>query len=140
MYFTDDGFVISGREIFTIIVAITISITVIQMLRWILHSYQQKIDDYPDSMESRENYKEGVLDKQLGINSDIDLDKERRNKVIFEEKISGVIFRYDEETRVLTIGNRRGLTNTDIPPVEVRLESFNEFREFVDRLEEYVNE
>ncbi len=54
-------------------------------------------------------------------------------KMEFTEKISGVPFTYDEKTRMLTIGKDTKVT--------VKLENgIEDFRDYVDRLEEYVQE
>ncbi len=142
MQLTDDGFVISGVEILYIVLAIYLLIFMTKLfdkvddyLRAKLPSDAFKPDDYPGST----NYSGGSYGSDTYI--DNDLDEERRDKVIFEEIISGVIFRYDEESRVLSIAHRKGLTNTDEKPIEMVLENgIEDFREFVDRLEQYVDE
>jgi hypothetical protein len=129
MYFTDDGFVISAREITAILAIIVIVPILLKILyRKICNMIGNKYsEDYPGSTKFADIYQES------------DLDTERQKKVIFEEIISNVIFRYDEKTKMLTIGERSDISNTQ--PIKVKLSNGIEgLREFVDRLEEYVNE
>lgn len=126
MYFTDDGLVISAREITEIIVAIVIvammSNMVYRKISSIATNRSSKSEDYP--------YHSRFEDRHMEI--------ERQEKVIFEEVISNVTFRYDEHTKMLTIGERSDVS--DAQQIKVKLSSLDDLREFVDRLEEYVNE
>ncbi len=134
MYFTNDGFVISGYEIFLIIFGIAAIITVFRLFDRISRYISKltcKSDDYPGSkkfVDFADVYRESRLN---------DLGAERRERVIFEEIISNVRFRYDEKTKMLTIGESYELSTE---PIKVKLNSLDDLREFVDRLEEYVNE
>lgn len=127
MHLTGDIITISSYDILIAIFVLIIGPTILKVF------YRKTVDiadvynghdDYPGSEKSPDIYEED------------DLDTERREKVIFEETISGVIFRYDEKTRVLEIGEGQ----TSIPPIKMKLNRFSDFREFVDRLEEYINE
>lgn len=149
MYFTDGGFVISAREIIVILaITIIVPIVITILYRKIINKYSGS-EDYPGSINPEnmhvgnksyinrfsdiaDVYRENNFEKS-------DLDTERQKKVIFEEIISNVIFRYDEKTKMLTIGERSDLSN--IQPIKVKLNSgIEDLRDFVDRLEEYVNE
>lgn len=147
MYLTDSGLVISGRE--AILVAI-VAISIVLLGAFIRITYNKigkanKYDDYPGSSKFEDIYQENILDTSRF--SDIAdrylesvLDTERQDKVIFEEIISNVIFRYDEKTKFLTIGERFD-TKSEIQPIKIKLNNgIDDLREFVDRLEDYVNE
>jgi len=140
MYFTDHSFSISGREILVLLVIISISLFILQIfgrkIRDITRKYSEP-DDYPGSTKLPDVYEENNFGKDR-ISDIADAHYiERREKVIFEENISGVPFRYDEKTRMLTIGKR---FDSNTSPIEVKLNSLDDLREFVDRLEDYVNE
>lgn len=131
MYFTDNGFVISGRDILIIAVAISTGLLVLQVIGKKIRnitSRENKFEDYPGSTK---------ISDISDVYRENNLDIERRKDVIFEEKISGIPFRYDEKTRVLTIGER---FDSNTHPIEVKLNSFDDLKEFVERLEDYVNE
>jgi len=145
MYLDENGFIISGNEIIEIIFLLSIIYMIFQLfyrniadIGKIFDRITEHDDDYPGSTKFSKIKKD---EKRIRSIEDIYLkssDSEREEKMIFEENISGVPFRYDEKTRVLTIGERY---NRDGPnPIEVNLDSFDDFREFVDRLEEYINE
>jgi hypothetical protein len=154
MQFTDNGFVISGHEILYIVAVISLAIFVINLFRMTVRirnrDVDNRVDDYLGSKIPSDAYKSGdypistrYSDSSNGSDAYInnELDVERRDKVIFEEMISGVIFRYDEKTRILSIRKRKGFSNTDEEPIEMELDNgIEDFRELVDRLEEYVNE
>jgi hypothetical protein len=153
MYFTDEGFVISAREITAILVIIVMVSILLKILygkicNTIVSKYSE---DYPGSTKFADMHEENrsgistfsdISDVYRENRSDIkesDLDIERQEKVIFEEIISNVIFRYDEKTKMLTIGERSDISNAQ--PIKMKLNSgIEDLREFVDRLEEYVNE
>lgn len=155
MYFTDDGFVISARDI-TIILAIIIMIPIVlkilyRKIRNMVVSKYSGSEDYPGSTKFADIHQENrsdtntfsdISDVYRENRSDIkesNLDTERQEKVIFEEIISNVIFRYDEKTKMLTIGERSDISNAQ--PIKVKLSSgIEDLRAFVDRLEEYVDE
>lgn len=154
MQLTDNGFVISGYEILYIILSIYLLIFMIKLFKMTLkirgRYNEDKVDNYlgskmpSDAFKSNDHhgstsYSDGSHGSDTYIDNDLDV--ERRDKVIFEEIISGVKFRYDEESRILSITKMRGLTNTDVKPIEMVLENgIEDFREFVDRLEQYVDE
>jgi len=154
MELTDNGFVISGYEILNIVLLLYLLLFMTKLFKMaskILDRHNEdKVDDYlgskmpsdafkPDDYPGHTSYSDSSYGSDVHIDNDLDV--ERRDKVIFEEMISGVIFRYDENTRVLSIGNRRDLSNTDVKPIEMRLDNgIEDFREFVDRLEQYVDE
>ena len=116
-----------------------------RIVRLMTSEWDGRSDDYPGSKkfaDFADMYRESNLDtKKFSDISDVDkensLDSERRERVIFEEIISNIPFRYDEKTKILTIGERY---NSSVEPVKVKLSSLDDLREFVDRLEEYVNE
>ena len=146
MYFTNDGFVISGYEVFLIIFGIAAIITVFilfgRISSYIMPNWTNKSDDYPGSKkfaDFADAYQESRLNENMfsDVHREDDLDAERRERVIFEEIISNVIFRYDEKTKMLTIGEDY---ESSTEPIKVKLNSIVDLREFVDRLEEYVNE
>jgi hypothetical protein len=142
MYLTNDGLVISGLEIILIIFALLIIITIFisfgRINRYITSKWINKSDDYPGSTNFEDVHKNKLdtckpsditdMYNDNGLNS-------VQEKVIFEEIISDVSFRYDEKTRVLTIEEM----NESTDPIEVKLNSLDELREFVNRLEDYVN-
>ena len=144
MYLDENGFIISGNEIISIIFLLSMIYMIFQLfIRNIgdigkIFDIFTEHDDYPGSTKFSKNKKDEKGNRSI---EDVYLessDLEREEKMIFEENISGVPFRYDEKTRVLTIGERY---NRDGPnPIEVNLDSFDDFREFVDRLEEYIDE
>jgi hypothetical protein len=146
MYFTNDGFVISGYEIFLIIFGIS-AITIIFRLfdrisRCITSKWTNSSEDYPGSKKFQDfadAYQASKLNEDMFSDTrrEDNLDTERRERVIFEEMISNVPFRYDEKTKILTIGERY---DSSAEPIKVKLSSLDDLREFVDRLEEYVNE
>jgi hypothetical protein len=173
MYFTSDGFVISGYELFWIIFGIITIVAILKLLGRIVgrivSRWNSKSEDYPGSTKSgnyhsqkkfrdfADFYLESDLDTKrsldsldtsdtldisdtsdtLDVHGENDLDTERRERVIFEEMISNVPFRYDEKTKILTIGEGH---NSSVEPIKVKLSSLDDLREFVDRLEDYVNE
>ncbi len=129
MYFKINDLVISDLNILEAIFAAYVGIFMLKILISTtsnINKRTNKSDDYPGSikLEDEENL----------------LYTERREKVIFEETISNVVFRYDEKTRILTIENRNKLTDANVPPISMQLDSIVDLREFVDRLEEYVDE
>lgn len=131
MYLTDDTITVSSYDILIAIFVLTVGPIILKALsRKVadIADVYNKSDDYPGPAKSPDIFEED--------DGGYDLDTERREKVIFEEKISNVIFRYDEKTRVLTIGEEQ----TSMPPIKMKLNSFSDFREFVDRLEEYIDE
>jgi len=152
MELTDNGFVISGHEILYIVIIIYLAFFTIKLIRMIVRIYRNRdidnrVDDYlgskiPSDMYKSDDYPMSARHSDISdayINNELDV--ERRDKVIFEEMISGVIFRYDEKTRILSISKRKGLSNTDDEPIEMKLDNgIEDFRKLVDRLEEYVNE
>lgn len=139
MYLDESGFIISGWEIIEIIFIISIGYTILKFFGGKILNITVRFDehdDYPGSTKLSEDRKNEK--NYRTIIEDAYLYSEMQEKMIFEENISGVPFRYDEKTRVLTIGQR---FNNDGPhPIDVNLDSFDDFREFVDRLEEYINE
>lgn len=146
MYFTNDGFVISGYEIFLLIFGISAIAIIFRLFghisRYIMSKWTNKYDDYPGSKkfsDFEDAYQESRLNAKIfsDVHREDDLDIERRERVIFEEMISNVNFRYDEKTKILTIGERY---ESSTEPIKVKLNSLDDLREFVDRLEEYVNE
>lgn len=145
MYLTNDGFVVSGREIILIIFAMSVIIAIFisfgRIIRYIISKRNDKYDDYPGSSKFEDIYQDVKLDTDKSDISDTydesDLNRKWQEKVIFEETISNVPFRYDERTKVLTIGER---FESSTEPINVKLNSLNDLREFVDRLENYVNE
>lgn len=54
------------------------------------------------------------------------------NNTIFEERIAGVPFRYDETTNELTIG----IESVDSKPIVLKIEDFDELRNFIDKIEQ----
>lgn len=141
MYFTNDGFVISGYEIFLIIFGIS-AVTIIFRLFDRISRYNNSSEDYPGSKKFQDfadAYQASKLNEEMFSDTHIEdnLDTERRERVIFEEMISNVPFRYDEKTKILTIGERY---DSSAEPIKVKLSSLDDLREFVDRLEDYVNE
>lgn len=147
MYFTNDGFVISGIEIFWIIIAIPTIVAMLQLFgrvsRYIAARWTSKSEDYPGSIKFQdihEEYKSDVnrFSDVADAYDENDLDKKRRERVIFEEIISNAIFRYDEKTKMLTIGDRSA--SSDAQPIKMKLSGIDDLRDFVDRLEDYVNE
>lgn len=152
MYFTDGDFVISAREITTILVAIVIVPIVLKILyrkiRNVVVNRNDKFEDYPGSIKFTDIYEENkpnankfsdIADVYIEKDFEKDyLDTGREEKVIFEENISGVSFGYNEKTRVLTIGEK--CESKNVVPIEVKLSKFDDLRDFVDRLEDYVNE
>lgn len=80
----------------------------------------------------------GWKNREYNKNNDSFDENWRRNNMIFEEKISGVTFRYDEEERILQIIDSRGNMSRD--PINIELDGIGELIDFVDRLEEYVDE
>ncbi len=147
MYFTGNDFVISGHEIFLTIIAIFLVVSAIRLFIMAVNNIvvrrAKSSDDYPGStkyedISNREDNPREFSDIADIIYERAYLDDERREKVIFEENICGVPFRYDEKTRVLTIGEK--CVSKDTFPVEIKLNSFNDLKEFVYRLEDYVKE
>jgi hypothetical protein len=144
-YFTNDGFVISGYEIFLIIfgiIAIVIIFRLFDRISRYISKWTCKSDDYPGPKkfaDSADIYQESRLNENMfsDVYREDDLYTERRERVIFEEIISDVRFRYDEKTKLLTIGESY---ESSTEPIKVKLNSLDDLREFVDRLEEYVNE
>ncbi len=129
MYFKINDLVISDLDILETIFTVYVGIFMLKILTSTIRNVNtrtNKSDDYPGSikLEDEENL----------------LYTERREKVIFEETISNAVFRYDEKTRILTIENRNKLTDANVPPISMQLDSIVDLREFVDRLEEYVDE
>lgn len=154
MELTDNEFIISGREILYIVVIISLAIVTISFFRMSMRIYRKRdidnrVDDYlgskiPSDMYKPDDYPGSTRYSDSSNGSDAyienESDVERRDKVIFEELISGVIFRYDEKTRILSMRNRRDLPNTDVH-IEMTLSNgIEDLRDFVDRLEEYVSE
>lgn len=121
------------------------SLTVLGVLIRIISnaiSKASKSEDYPGSTKFGDARQENKLDTRFSDISDVykenDIDTERQDKVIFEEIISNVTFRYDEKTKILTIGEKYDTSNEQ--PIKVKLNSLADLGEFVDRLEEYVDE
>lgn len=151
MELTDSGFIISGNEILYIVIVISLAFFTMNLYRVSMRIYRRRdidnrVDDYLGSRIPYDAYKHRdypISTRHIDIDAYIDreLDIERRDKVIFEELISDVIFRYDENTRILSMRDRRDLSNTDVKPIEMKLDNgIVDLREFVDRLEEYVDE
>jgi len=152
MELTDSGFVISGHEILYIVITIYLAFFMVKLFRMSVRIYRNRymdnrVDDYlgskiPSDMYKSDDYPMSARYSDIPdayINNELDV--ERRDKVIFEEMISGVIFRYDEKTRILSISKRKGLSNTDDEPIEMKLDNgIEDFRKLIDRLEEYVDE
>ena len=149
MYFTNDNFVISGLDIFWIIFGIITIIAILKLLDRIVgrivSRWTSKSEDYPGSAKSsdlsdmhQENNRDTKMFSDIAdVYYKSDLEKERRKRVIFEEMISNVPFRYDEKTKMLTIGEGH---NSSVEPIKVKLSGLKDLREFVDRLEDYVDE
>ncbi len=147
MNLDENGFTILGNEIIEIIFLLSMIYMLSQLIfrnigdiGKIFDMFTQNNDDYPGSNKyskdkKDEKYNGGIEDIYLESSN---IDSERKEKMIFEENISGVPFRYDERTRVLTIG--KGLGVDGPAPIEVNLDSFDDFRKYVDRLEEYIDE
>jgi len=137
MQFTEDGFSISTDEIMLTFMLL-VSIYFFSKIIWRL--IQSK---YNSSTKNDGIFKFGQTKPIIPVEDDQDDDEEEENdeyyeseeekKMKFEEDINGIPFKYDEKTKILTIGfGSRSVT--------VQLDDFNQFREFVDRLEEYIQE
>lgn len=149
MYFTDNGFVISGQEIIIIAVTILAIFVLLNLVSMRINNIARKInmsDDYPGSTKFQDKGNKSdtkplsdIADTYIAdVHLENEFDTKRREKVIFEENISNVSFRYDEKTKILAI--REGYDSSDAPTIKVKLDSLDDLRTFVDRLEEYVNE
>lgn len=140
MYLTGDDFSISVTDILIILVVISIGPSMLQMFGRKIRDITRRDsgpDDYPGSTKLPDVYKENNFDKDRISDIADAYYIERREKVIFEENISGVPFRYDEKTKVLTIGE---MFDPNTPPISAKLNSLDDLRKFVDRLEKYIDE
>ena len=117
MYLTDEGFVISGKELLLIGIGL--------FVLWILVISSGK----PKSTKSK---------KQVLIPEPIEEEEEKKEVVMeFKETIADVPFAYNEKTKTLKIGDNE--EGTDEIELELR-EGIAELRRYVDRLEKYVEE
>lgn len=118
MYSLDENFVISGYEI--------VSLVFVFIIFYIMTFRRPKKEINPDL-----NKLDLILNKKL-VREPI-VKKEEAIKMEFTEEINGEKFSYNEKTKILKIGTS--------PQIEIELENgIEEFKEFIERLEEYVDE